>query len=71
VQQWLAVNGVRDDQIHQYAQPVELTTAPSLPGGMPGSSSGNAMDVINQIKQLTASGAPNPDQLQQLLAKLN
>ncbi|HET7400856.1 MAG TPA: hypothetical protein VFJ62_03715, partial [Usitatibacter sp.] len=31
VQAWLAVNGVRDDQVKQYAQPSELTSSPSLP----------------------------------------
>lgn len=72
VQLWLAVNGVRDDQVKQYAQPVEMNTVPSIPT-LPGSTGGDTsgMDVLNKLKQLTASGTPNPDQVQQLLASLH
>jgi hypothetical protein len=70
VQSWLAVNGVRDEQVKQYAQPIEMATAPSLPG-LPGAGDSSGMDVINKLKQLTASGTPSPEQLQQLLAQLN
>ena len=72
VQLWLAVNGVRDDQVKQYAQPVEMNTVPSIPT-LPGSTAGDSsgMDVLNKLKQLTASGTPNPDQVQQLLASLH
>ena len=72
VQAWLAVNGVRDDQVKQYAQPSELTSSPSLPSlAAPTTGPGSPMDVVNKLKQLTASGTPNPDQLQQLLATLH
>jgi hypothetical protein len=72
VQLWLAVSGVRDDQVKQYSQPVEMNTVPSLPG-MPGGGGDGAagMEVLNKLKQLTASGTPTPDQLQQLLATLH
>lgn len=70
VQSWLAVNGVRDEQVKQYAQPVEMTTAPSLPG-LPGGGDASGLDVVNKLKQLTANGTPSPDQLQQLLAQLH
>ncbi|BDI06063.1 hypothetical protein [Sphaerotilus microaerophilus] len=70
VQSWLAVNGVRDDQVKQYAQPVEMNTAPSLPG-LPGAGDSLGLDVLNKLKQLTANGTPSPDQLQQLLAQLH
>lgn len=69
VQQWLAVNGVREDQVQQYAQPVELTSSPSLPGGTalrPDAS----LEVVNKLKQLVAGGTPSPEQVQQLLANL-
>lgn len=71
VQLWLAVNGVREDQVRQYAQPVEMNTVPSIPTlpGTAGDSSG--LDVLNKLKQLTASGTPNPDQVQQLLSSLH
>ncbi|HET7404161.1 MAG TPA: hypothetical protein VFJ62_20345, partial [Usitatibacter sp.] len=72
VQAWLAVNGVRDDQVKQYAQPSELTSSPSLPSlAAPTTGPGSPMEVVNKLKQLTASGTPNPDQLQQLLATLH
>jgi hypothetical protein len=73
VQLWLAVNGVRDDQVKQYAQPVEMNTVPSIPTlpGSPGGGDASGMDVLNKLKQLTASGTPNPDQVQQLLASLH
>lgn len=70
VQSWLAVNGVRDEQVKQYAQPVEMTTAPSLPG-LPTGGDASGLDVVNKLKQLTANGTPSPDQLQQLLAQLH
>lgn len=70
VQLWLAVNGVRDEQVRQYAQPVELTGVPSLPG-MPGGPDAAGQQVIEKLKQLTASGTPSPEQLQQLLATLH
>ncbi|HZN48358.1 MAG TPA: hypothetical protein VFB71_12090, partial [Ramlibacter sp.] len=72
VQLWLAVNGVREDQVKQYAQPVEMNTVPSIPTlpGMPGGDS-SSLDVLNKLKQLTASGTPNPDQVQQLLSSLH
>jgi hypothetical protein len=70
VQSWLAVNGVRDEQVKQYAQPVEMNTAPSLPG-LPGAGDSSGLDVVNKLKQLTANGTPSPDQLQQLLAQLH
>jgi hypothetical protein len=72
VQSWLAVNGVRDEQVKQYAQPVELTSSPSLPG-LPGAGGGDTagLEVLNKLKALTAGGTPSPDQLQQLLATLH
>jgi len=69
VQQWLAVNGVREDQVQQYAQPVELNTTPSLPGGASMRPEGG-MEVVNQLKQLVSGGTPSPEQVQQLLARL-
>lgn len=71
VQSWLAVNGVKDEQVKQYAQPSELTASPSLPSMSAPTGPGSPTEVINKLKQLTASGTPNPDQLQQLLATLH
>ena len=71
VQSWLAVNGVRDEQVRQYAQPSELTASPSVPGLPAPTGPGSATEVVNKLKQLTSSGTPNPDQIQQLLATLH
>lgn len=70
VQYWLAVNGVAEDQVTKYAQPVESVNVASLPGG---SGSQNASgDVVTKLRAMVAGGAsPSPDQLQQLLATLH
>lgn len=70
VQYWLAVNGVAEDQVVKYAQPVESVNVASLPGG---SGSQNASgDVVTKLRAMVAGGAsPSPDQLQQLLATLH
>lgn len=74
VQQWLAVNGVSEEQVQQYAKPVELNAMPSLPGGSAqrndGGGAGSAQ-VMDRIKQMVAGGSVNQDQLKQLLAELN
>jgi len=57
--------------VKQYAQPSELTASPSLPSMSAPTGPGSPTEVINKLKQLTASGTPNPDQLQQLLATLH
>lgn len=64
VQQWLAVNGVADDQVLKYSQPVETVSTPSLPpmGG------GSDSDMVEKLRKMVASGStPSLDQLQQLL----
>jgi hypothetical protein len=50
-----------------------MNTQPSIPTlpGMPGGGDSSGLEVLNKLKQLTASGTPNPDQLQQLLATLH
>lgn len=70
VQNWLAVNGMREEQVQQYAQPVELTSAPSLPNA-PASRNDSGTEVVNKLKELVASGTPSPEQLQQLLGGLS
>jgi hypothetical protein len=65
-QYWLAVNGIKDDQVDEYAQPVETAVAPSLPsmGGFGGGANGN----LDQIRQLIAQGqTPSLEQLRSLL----
>jgi hypothetical protein len=70
---WLAVNGIKDEQVDTYAQPSESAIAPSIPsfGGGNGYSNGHANgngDIADQLRQMVASGqAPTLDQLQRLL----
>ncbi len=74
VQQWLAVNGVSEEQVQQYAKPVELNAMPSLPGGSAqrnDSGGAGSAQVMDRIKQMVAGGSVNQDQLKQLLAELN
>ena len=74
VQQWLAVNGVSEEQVQQYAKPVELNSMPSLPGGSAqrnDSGGAGSTQVMDRIKQMVAGGSVNQDQLKQLLAELN
>lgn len=74
VQQWLAVNGVSEEQVQQYAKPVELNSMPSLPGGSAqrnDSGGAGSAQVMDRIKQMVAGGSVNQDQLKQLLAELN
>ena len=64
-QYWLAVNGIKDDQIDQLSQPVETPIAPSIPTSrqQPGMN-GN----LDQIRQMVQQGQmPSMDQLQGLL----
>jgi hypothetical protein len=70
-QYWLAVNGVKDAQVDQYAEPETSKYAPSIPsfggfgsGSMPAASGGNT-DNMDKIKQMVSSGQmPSLDQLQ-------
>jgi hypothetical protein len=70
-QYWLAVNGVKDAQVDQYAEPEMSNYAPSIPsfgnfgsGGSMPAASGNT-DQMERIKQMVTSGQmPSLDQLQ-------
>jgi len=70
-QYWLAVNGVKDAQVDQYAEPEMSNYAPSIPsfggfgsnGSMPTGDGNN--DQMERIKQMVTSGQmPSLDQLQ-------
>lgn len=70
-QYWLAVNGVKDAQVDQYAEPEISKYAPSIPsfgnfgssGSLP-TGTGNT-DQMEKIKQMVTSGQmPSLDQLQ-------
>lgn len=70
-QYWLAVNGVKDAQVDQYAEPEISSYAPSIPsfGGFGGNGSmpagGGSSDQMERIKQMVTSGQmPSLDQLQ-------
>jgi len=68
----LAVQGVAQDQVDKYSQPVDSVYAPSVPSldGMSGSSASTdgASATVDRIRQLVATCTPPTiDQLQQLL----
>ncbi len=62
---WLAVNGVRDDQVHENAQPERLAAAPSLPSLGPArapSVGGNG--ALQRIREMVQAGqVPTQEQL--------
>jgi hypothetical protein len=71
-QYWLAVNGIKDDQVDKYSEPEIAAYAPSVPsfGGFGAGaihSNGGSSDGMEKIKQMVTQGqVPSLDQLQQL-----
>ncbi len=64
VESWLAVNGIKSDEVHEYSQPAETPAVTSLPshGGAGGG------DSLEQLRQMVAAGqAPTLDQLKSML----
>jgi hypothetical protein len=61
----LAVMGIKDAQVDQYAEPAESALAPSIPS-VTGPVSGNGAGVEEQLRQLIAGGPPNMDDLRRL-----
>lgn len=72
---WLAVNGVKDEQVNKLSQPELSTYAPSIPsfgGMMPGGAGSNGHagsdNAVERLRQLVSQGqVPTLDQLQALL----
>jgi hypothetical protein len=73
---WLAVNGIKDDQVDKLSQPEQSKYEPSIPtfaGMLPGvnGAAGNGKvgaDTVERLKQMVMQGqAPSLDQLKQLL----
>jgi len=73
---WLAVNGIKDDQVDKLSQPEQARYEPSIPtfaGMLPGGNgaAGNGKvgaDTVERLKQMVMQGqAPSLDQLKQLL----
>lgn len=72
-QYWLAVNGIKGEQVGKYSEPEIAAYAPSIPsfGGFGGSTKGNGQssDGMEKIKQMVTQGqVPSLDQLQQLFS---
>jgi hypothetical protein len=64
VEQWLAVNGIKDEQRAQLGEPQVATPVPSIPTTAP-NGGGPAFD---QIKQMISAGqTPSIDQLKALM----
>jgi hypothetical protein len=73
---WLAVNGIKDDQVDKLSQPEQARYEPSIPtfaGMLPGVNGGAGngkvgADTVERLKQMVMQGqAPSLDQLKQLL----
>jgi hypothetical protein len=73
---WLAVNGIKDDQVGKLSQPEQAKYEPSIPtfaGMLPGSNGASSngkvgADTVERLKQMVLQGqAPSLDQLKQLL----
>lgn len=70
-QYWLAVNGIKDDQVDKYSQPEISAYAPSIPSfgnfgtGMQPTNGSGSPDQMERIKQMVTQGQmPSLDQLQ-------
>jgi hypothetical protein len=62
-QYWLAVNGVKDDEVDRLSQPVASVPAPSIPT----TSKGGSPD-LDQLRQMVTQGQmPSLDQLQRIV----
>jgi hypothetical protein len=76
-QYWLAVNGIKDDQVDKYSQPEMSAYAPSIPsfgnfgtGMQP--TAGGSPDQMERIKQMVTQGQmPSLDQLQGMFTNGN
>jgi hypothetical protein len=68
-QNWLAVQGIGDEQVGKLSEPEDTAYMPSIPamGGNNGKASGSP-DMVDKLKAMISSGTtPTLDQLQQLL----
>jgi hypothetical protein len=64
---WLSVQGIKNDQVEQNAEPSETQYAPSIPTFGPSGGSSNG-DLSGQIQQMINTGqAPSIDQLKNLV----
>jgi hypothetical protein len=71
-QYWLAVNGIKDDQVDKLSEPEVSVYAPSIPSighvGANGKANGGGNDGMERIKQMVSQGqVPSLDQLQQII----
>ena len=72
---WLAVNGIKDDQVDKLSQPEQSRYEPSLPSfasmtpsARPATNGKVAPDTMERLKQMVLQGqAPSIDQLKQML----
>ena len=65
---WLAVNGIKDQDVADSAQPAETATSPSIPSMDGSGSNGKGPDVAGQIQQMLNQGqTPSADQLRKMV----
>ena len=71
VQYWLAVNGIRDQQVDEYAQPTPTIAAPSLPALGADGVGGFDPGAVDELRDMVARGeAPSLDQLRTMLPSM-
>jgi hypothetical protein len=67
---WLAVNGVKDQDVVQSSQPSDTAVSPSIPsldGAVAGGGAGGG-DIAGQIQNMLQTGqTPTPDQLRHMV----
>lgn len=71
-QNWLAVNGIQNEQVDKMSQPSDSAFAPSMPAFGGGSATAKppaaGPDVMNKLQQMFASGTPpTVDQIKAML----
>jgi hypothetical protein len=65
---WLAVNGIKDQQVEQNAEPSDTAFSPSIPSLEPAATNGSGGALADQLRQLVQQGqTPTLDQIQKML----
>jgi hypothetical protein len=65
---WLAVNGIKDQQVEQNAEPSDTAFSPSIPSLEPAATNGSSGALADQLRQMVQQGqTPTLDQIQKML----
>jgi hypothetical protein len=65
---WLAVNGIKDQQVVDNAEPSDTAYSPSIPTLEPASTNGSGGAIAEQLKQMVQQGqTPTLEQIQKMI----